>query len=248
MAAVPLDAETVRVRWLAVPEDASHQSRWRAMLDDEELARADRFLFAEDRNTFTAAHALARAVLSEATGHPTGFWRYAKAPFGKPALHPSCAVDGLRFNISHTRGMVVCALARNDELGVDVEAADRRTNFRIADRFFAPEEARLVLAAAPEERARLFFRLWTLKEAFIKATGEGLRRPLDSFSFRLDPVRIAFHPEREDRPRHDDPAAWHFAEMLSAPERPVSLAVHRPIHRAVRLDVGGMAAEQVMAA
>jgi len=245
MLAVPLEADTVRVRWLPVPADASHLARWRAMLDDEELARADRFLFAEDRDTFTAAHALARAVLSEATGHPTDFWRYAAAPLGKPALHPSCAVDGLRFNISHTRGMVACALARDDELGVDVEAADRRTDFRIADRFFAPEEAQLVAATAPDQRARLFFRFWTLKEAFIKATGEGLRRPLDSFSYTLDPVRIAFHPGREDMPRHDDPAAWQFAEMLAAPERPVALAVHRPASRPFRLDARDVRAEDV---
>lgn len=247
MAAVPLDADTIRVRWLPVPADASHLARWRAMLDDEELGRADRFLFDEDRHTFTAAHALARAVLSEATGHPTDHWRYEKAPFGKPALHPGCAVGGLRFNISHTRGMVACALGWRDELGVDVEAADRRTDFRIADRFFAPEEARVVTVAAPEERARLFFRFWTLKEAFIKATGEGLRRPLDSFSFRLDPVRIAFHPEREDTPRRDDPAAWQFAEMLAAPERPVALAVRRPAARPIRLDAGPVRAEDVAA-
>jgi 4'-phosphopantetheinyl transferase len=242
---VPLDADSVRVRWLKVPQDASHLARWRTMLDEEERARADRFLFAADRDTFTAAHALARAVLSQATGHPTAFWRYAAAPFGKPALHPGCAVGGLRFNISHTRGMVACAVTLGDELGVDVEAADRRTDFRIADRFFAPEEARLVAAAALEQRARLFFRFWTLKEAFIKATGEGLRRPLDSFSFTLDPVRIAFHPEREGAPRHDDPAAWRFAEMQAAPERPVALAVHRPASRPMRLDAGGMCAEEV---
>jgi hypothetical protein len=129
----PLDSDTVRVRWLPVEaSDADHLSRWRGMLDAEELARADRYHFVSDRDTFTAAHALTRAMLSDATGLPTATWRYVTGEFGKPALVAGCAGGGLRFNISHTRGFVACAIAR-DEVGVDVEAFDRQTDFDIAD-------------------------------------------------------------------------------------------------------------------
>ena len=243
----PLDSDTVRVRWLAVDaEAAAHQPRWRAMLDADELAQADRYYFESDRAVYTAAHALARAMLSEATGLPTASWRYTKRAFGKPALAEACAGCGLRFNISHTHGFVACAIAR-DEVGVDVEASDRRTNFAIADRFFAPEEAQLVNAASGERQRILFFRFWTLKEAFIKATGEGLRRPLDSFSFSFDPLRVAFHPEREDTPRYDDPAGWQFFTRLAAPDRPLALAVRRDQALALRLDMGTATAGEVMA-
>lgn len=232
----PLDSDTVRMRWLPVEaSDAVHLSRWRGMLDGKELARADRFHFASDRDTFTAAHALVRTMLSDATGLPTATWRYVTGTFGKPALALDCAGGGLRFNISHTRGFVACAIAR-DEVGVDVEASDRMTEFNIAERFFAPEEAQLVKSAPPERRANMFFRFWTLKEAFIKATGEGLRRPLDSFSFTFDPVRIVFHPEREGTPRHDDPAKWQFAECRPTRDRPLALAIQRPCLRPLRLD------------
>jgi 4'-phosphopantetheinyl transferase len=232
----PLDSDTVRVRWLPVAaSDGDHLSRWRGMLDAEELARADRYHFVSDRDTFTAAHALTRVMLSDATGLPTATWRYVTGEFGKPALVADCAGGGLRFNISHTRGFVACAIARH-EIGVDVEASDRQTDFDIADRFFAPEEAQLVKSAPPEGRACVFFRFWTLKEAFIKATGEGLRRPLDSFSFTFDPVRIAFHPEREGIPRRDDPAAWQFVECRPARDRSLALAIMRNTLRPLRLD------------
>jgi 4'-phosphopantetheinyl transferase len=241
----PLDSETVRVRWLSLEaSDAIHLSRWRGMLDAEELARADRYHFVSDRDSFTAAHALARAMLSDATGLPTTTLRYVKGEFGKPALAVDCEGGRLRFNISHTRGFVACAIAR-DEVGVDVEASDRPTDFDVADRFFAPEEAQIVRSAPPEGRACVFFRFWTLKEAFIKATGEGLRRPLDSFSFMLDPVRIVFHPEREGTPRQDDPATWQFAECRPAPDRPLALAVQRTRLRPLRLNARAARAEEV---
>jgi 4'-phosphopantetheinyl transferase len=164
--------------------------------------------------------------LSESTGLPTATWRYVAGEFGKPALAADCSGSGLHFNIAHTRGLVACAIA-HDEVGVDVEASDRMTDCDIADRFFSPEEARLVRSSPPETRAHLFFRFWTLKEAFIKATGEGLTRPLDSFSFAFDPVRIQFHPERQDILRHDDPAAWRFAEIRAARDRPLAVAFRR---------------------
>jgi 4'-phosphopantetheinyl transferase len=241
----PLDPDVVRVRWLPIAEsDANHLARWRGMLDAEELAQADRYVFASDCNTYTAAHALARAMLSMATGLPTSTWRYARRPFGKPELAASCACSGLRFNLSHTRGFVACAIAY-DDVGLDVEASDRKMDFAIANRYFAPEEARLVAAAPPAQKAFLFFRFWTLKEAFIKATGEGLRRPLDSFSLSFDPLRIAFHPEREEAPRNGDPDAWQFFTCHASENRPIALAVNRPPQRPARLDMRAIQADDV---
>lgn len=215
----------IRVRWLPVGADsARHMARWRSMLDAEELARADRFMFDPDREIFTAAHALARTVLSEVTGRPTSWWRYAKGPSGKPHLAVGEDLDKLRFNISHTSGMVCCAVAWH-EIGIDVEASDRRVDLAIADRFFAPEEVALLRAAVPAHQVTLFFRFWTLKEAFIKTTGEGLGRPLDSFSFAFDPLHVRFHPDRDEQRRDDDPALWRFWELTAGHRRPVALAV-----------------------
>ncbi len=213
------------------------------MLDDEEIARADRFRFAADRASFTAAHALLRVMLSEATGLPIGVWRYTAGRFGKPALAPGCGDVRLRFNISHTPGFVACAVAE-EEVGIDVEAADRRVDLALADTAFAPEEAALLRSAPAAEQPGLFLRFWTLKEAFIKATGEGLARPLASFSFQLDPVRIRFHHDRHDATRRDHPDRWQFTEMQ--PEGAlVALAVERPVDEPVRFDARAARSDEI---
>ena len=241
----PLDTDTVSVRWLSLEAaDAAHLSYWREMLDDSELQRANGHHFVSDRETFIAAHALTRAMLSSATGKPTGAWHYVEGEFGKPYLAPGCGADGLRFNISHTRGLVACAIAYR-ELGVDVEATDRSTDIDVADTVLAPEEALLVNTAPPERQRCLFFRFWTLKEAFIKATGEGLKRPLDSFSFELDPIRISFHPERTRGSHSDDPEGWQFAEYVPLPNRHLALAFRHTPSRRVRLDVRAARPEEI---
>jgi 4'-phosphopantetheinyl transferase len=87
--------------------------------------------------------------------------------------------------------MVAVAIAEGTEVGVDVEPTDRRAeSMKLAERFFAPEEVALLRAVEGEARRDLFFAIWTLKEAVIKATGQGLSRALDSFSVSPDPPRV----------------------------------------------------------
>jgi 4'-phosphopantetheinyl transferase len=152
---------------------------------------------------------------------------------------PGSGDGGLRFNISHTRGLVARAVTREDELGLDVEVTDRPTALETTSRYFAADEVHAVLHAEPEKRRCLFFRFWTLKEAFIKATGEGLNRPLDSFAFSLDPIRVAFHT------RGNDPTDWQFVECSPRPHRQLALALCRPRSRPMRLDARAMRPEEV---
>ncbi len=168
------------------------------MLDDAERARAARFAFHEDRQAYVAAHALLRAALSQQAGGPPRDWRFAATELGKPYL-----IDpprDLRFSMTHTRGMVAVAVTEGVEIGVDVEPANRRAeSMKLADRFFAPKEAAMLRALEGDARREAFFAIWTLKEAVVKATGEGLSRGLDSFTIFLDPPRIEMR---------DDPGAW----------------------------------------
>jgi 4'-phosphopantetheinyl transferase len=121
---------------------------------------------------------------------------------------------------------------------VDVERSDRAVDLAIARHYFAPEEVRVLNSASPGREGKVFFRFWSLKEAFIKATGEGLNRPLDSFSFSFEPVRIAFHPERDNRRGHDSSANWRFWKWQPASDCVAALAVRSAHGTSIRLDAG----------
>lgn len=200
----------VAVRALALGGIAPEQ--WQAlaaMLDDEERARAARFAFEEDRRAYVAAHALLRSELSRrAGGRPPQDWRFAATKLGKPYL-----IDpprDWRFSLTHARGMAAVAVAEGVDVGVDVEPSDRRAeSMKLAERFFAPEEVSFLRALQGEARRDGFFAIWTLKEAVVKATGEGLSRALDSFAISLDPPRVTMRGA--SRPAHWRIAQWQVA-------------------------------------
>lgn len=220
----PLAEGAVAVWWMAVaspPDDAV--ARWFAVLDEEERARADRFRFAADREIYIAAHALTRALLAAVGGLPAPAWRFVAGATGKPEIDPALGRSRLRFNLSHTRGLVACAAGLDDDLGVDVDASDRvKDELELAEHFFAADEVSLLREIAKEQRRNAFFRIWTLKEAYIKATGLGLACPLDSFAFGLDPITIRFRADVAD-----DPATWQFMQWQPTARHLIALAVRR---------------------
>jgi len=212
---------------------AAVMAQWRAVLDGAEQAQADRFHFEEDRSTYTAAHWLVRNALASVGGLAPADWRFIAEKRGKPAIDLALGRPELRFNLSHTRGFVACAVGVGGEIGIDVEALTRTpAGLDISERFFSPSEVAVLRGTPPDRQRDTFLRFWTLKEAFIKATGEGLGRGLDSFSFSLDPVAISFHPGDAE-----EPARWTFIERRPTPRHLLALAVRHPAASPVKLTV-----------
>jgi len=184
---------------------------WAAVLDDAELARAARFAFPHSRIAFVAAHALTRAALAAATGAPPAAFGFASGPHGKPEALLGGRPAGLAFNLSHTDGGVGVAVAAVPGLmlGFDLEPLGRRTPPEVARRCFTASELGWLDGLPAADRAEGFLRLWTLKEAFIKATGRGLTQDLAAFWFRVDPPSVGFAPGRPGRPQD-----WCFAQRI----------------------------------
>jgi 4'-phosphopantetheinyl transferase len=182
-----------------------------AVLDDGERARGARFVTARHRVLFVAAHALVRAALSGLTDAPPAAWRFVPDKNGKPAAHLGARPAPISFNLSHTDGLAgVAAIAQPGRaLGFDVERLARAVDLRVADRFFNRHETRWLEGLAEPLRRSGFLRLWTLKEAFIKATGKGLTQDLASFWFDPCPPRIDFAPSLAERP-----ADWWFEQRV----------------------------------
>jgi 4'-phosphopantetheinyl transferase len=190
-------------------------------LSPEELDRASRFVFEKDRQLYITAHALLHYCLDCAACEPKQ--KFLVGPYGKPELEPPFGDPPLRFNLSHTNGMVACALSRGYVLGVDVEEINRSLNLEaIVRRAFAPEEQRLLADKKDAERSETFFRLWALKEAIIKGIGRGLALPMQSFEFKLDPISLSISAEVGE-----DSDAWQMHELVPSPVHRLAVAVKR---------------------
>jgi 4'-phosphopantetheinyl transferase len=192
-----------------------------AQLSPDERARCQRFVFRRDRRDFAAGHALLRRVLSMHDDVRADAWTFVADANGKPALAHGAGAPPLAFNLSHTNGLVACAVTRDGEVGVDVECVERVTDSRdIAERYFSTAELAQLDACRGDERAARFIELWTLKEAYLKAIGSGLAQPLDTFAFSFDDaggVRFSAQPDA-------GPAAWTFALFAPSPRHRLAVA------------------------
>jgi 4'-phosphopantetheinyl transferase len=179
--------------WRAALEFESEQLDTFALtLSDDERARAERFVLERDRNSFVAARGILRALLARYSGCAPGGIEFAYGPQGKPALSHRSTANSVRFNLSHSHGVAVIAVAREREVGVDVEKIrPERAGEEIAQRYFSAEEVEELRALTANQRTEGFFLCWTRKEAYVKALGEGLRFPLDRFRVSLSPGKPA---------------------------------------------------------
>jgi 4'-phosphopantetheinyl transferase len=235
--------------WLLVaPEEApdARARRCEALLDAGERARLGRFRAAADARRYLFAHALARTTLSRyAPATPPEAWRFRVNAHGRPEIDwppetpEVAAAPPLRFNISHTAGLVACAVTRRRDVGVDVEHVhpprwNEESCLEVAATSFAPAERAGLEAAPLEARRGRFFSIWTLKEAYIKARGLGLALPLARFAFDVDAPEPAI---RFEAGFDDDPRSWHFARLTPTPTHALALAVRRARGEALRVQV-----------
>jgi len=157
-------------------------------LSPDEKARADRFHFAKDRSRFVVSHGALRELLG-------GYLRLTPASVGlaydekrKPCLQADPDLTAkVHFNASHSESLAVFAFSKDSELGIDIEYLARDVDYdAILERQFSEAEKAQLRALSTDARRLAFFRVWTRKEAYLKATGDGLRTALDSFTVPLD--------------------------------------------------------------
>ncbi|MDF2690515.1 MAG: sfp [Gammaproteobacteria bacterium] len=146
-------------------------------LSDSEKARANRFYFPEHRCHFIAARGILRELLAGVLAQSPDKIEFHYQSLGKPEL----LNQALQFNVSHSGPQALFAFTLGHSIGVDIEKIKACDELELAARFFAKEEYQALLALAPLHRRQSFFQIWSQKEAFIKALGQGLSY-LDKFS------------------------------------------------------------------
>jgi len=186
----------VRV-WYARPREvwptAAAAARALDWLQPAERARHDRYRREADRAMFLLGRVMARALVGRALGVAPTAWPWRDGPRGRPEI--DVAACGLSFNLAHSAGVVVCAVGRGVEVGVDVEHRARTTiDPRMVARYCSPAEQADIAARGDVGWQDRFLKFWTLKEAYLKARGLGLVVPLAELSFdlRTPEIRLEF--------------------------------------------------------
>lgn len=215
--------------WLTDPgcvTDSATLEAYDALMTSEEREKQRRFRIARDRHDYLVTRALVRTTLSRYGAVPPAAWRLEHNRHGRPHLPPGQCERDLRFNVSHTRGLIACAVTLGREIGVDVECMSRPgETVEVADRYFSASEIGSLRALPADRRRERFFEYWTLKESYIKARGMGLALPLAQFSFLLDGrpgIGVVFDKRLEDDARH-----WQFELMRPTPDHMLALGVQR---------------------
>jgi 4'-phosphopantetheinyl transferase len=188
------------------------------LLSADEKDRGNRFYRERDRRRFIVAHGAVRTILAEYLQADPREVRFASGRSGKPFL----PATSLRFNLSHSGELAVVAVGFEREVGIDIEEhRDVSDALQIAVRFFAASETERLqrIADDPVMLATSFLRCWTRKEAFVKAVGQGLSYPLNSFE-------VSFHADETDElrfPPYQD-VSWRLRSVDAGPDYYCALA------------------------
>lgn len=209
--------------WIADALDTVAIDASETTLSADERARAARFHFERDRRVYCASHLFLRQTLSRYAAVAPHDWQFVTGAWGRPEIAPSSAAEGLRFNLSHSGTMAACAVTRHRDVGVDLEEVkpDRATSALLA-RVLGPAELASMEGLAPAGRDRAFIERWTLKEAYLKATGRG---------FSIEPREVQFDLSSASDPQltfassiNDAAGEWRFWRRHLSPTHIVSVA------------------------
>jgi len=198
--------------------------RYRALLDEAERTRAARFIRDLHRDRFIIGRARLRMLLGRYLSQPPESVAFTYGAQGKPSLTLAPNPGPFSFNLSHSGGAAICAIAGFDRVGVDMEATkESRDLLPIARRFFSEAERDQLLALPKVQQCPAFYLCWASKEALLKAWGTGLLTPLEKFTVLVGPGKARINridlPEWAQTPWRVYPvdAPPGFAAALATP-------------------------------
>lgn len=219
-----LSSADVHVWQAALNPPAALVQQLAQTLRPNERARAARFHFERDRRRFIVARGALRAILGRYLALAPEQVALSYGPQGKPFLTRQPENAPLQFNVAHSHELALLAFARSREIGVDLEHVHPMPDMeQIAARFFSVQENEALKKVPDNQKLDAFFNCWTRKEAYIKARGQGLSIPLDSFCVSLAPGRPAALLKVENNPQ--ETARWTLTALQPAPGYVAALAV-----------------------
>lgn len=182
-AAPTLDTSDVHLWLMSLNQPPREVEALQLLLSEEELIRTNRFRFETDRRTHIVSRGLLKRLLGVYLNIDPPLVRIAYNAFGKPSLTRGIRNRQLHFNLAHSGEFVLFGFTQHQELGVDLELLRASDGYMrsIANRFFAADERAMLNSVRKPELSRAFFRIWTRKEAYVKAIGQGVSYPFETF-------------------------------------------------------------------
>ena len=190
-------------------------------LSEAEHLRASRFRFAADRKRFLGSHTALRSILATYLDAAPRTLEFGEGLHGKPLLRAPLHGAALRFSLTHSGSLALVAVTRGREVGVDIEhVRPVKDVLGVAASFFSPKERDALARIAQDYRLRAFLATWVLKEAYLKACGEGLLRSPNAFD-----VTIEDNPRLlQVRDRPGDETRWSLRYLDAGKEFVAALA------------------------
>jgi 4'-phosphopantetheinyl transferase len=211
-----LSADEAHVWRAALDQPANVVSKLAPLLSPDEYQRAIRYYRPPDRDRYVVGRGILRKILSAYLALSPGELRFTYNEYGKPAVSDDQNDRGLNFNLSHSAELILYAVTRERDVGIDIEhIREDFATFEIAERFFSKDEVAALKSLPTHQRTIGFFNCWSRKEAFIKAKGMGVSYPLLKVDNDLQEVALWKMYELK-------PGAGYAAAMI-ATEPPVNL-------------------------
>lgn len=218
-------ANEVHVFLAPLTATAEQQQHCLRYLNETERARAFRFLSPIDQQQFIIAHGILRILLGHYLQTAPESIGFSFNPQLKPALMPAHV---LQFNLTHSSNMAAFAFNTSGAIGIDIEKIQSEQKMDVAERYFSEQEVDALKALPDHERAAMFYRFWSKKEAIIKANGKGLGVPLASFSVSTttDPEQVSVEND-----------IWSLYSLNLHPDYAAALALTQPLTRLTQGEV-----------
>ncbi len=228
---LPLEPNKVDVWQANLSLDPSVLQDLQKTLSEDEKHRADRFYFPEDKNYYIAARGILRSILSRYLRTSPELIKFTYTPQGKPYLEHNTrenSIDyknkSIQFNLSHSQNLALYAVAGDRPVGIDLEYCRSLPDaLALAKRWFLPTEYQELLAQTNQELN--FFRIWTAKEAYLKATGAGLR-DLATVEVMITPENYLQYKTIQDS--KELAQQWSLLELNPAPNYAAAIAISQP--------------------
>lgn len=213
--------------WCALcVQERSHIDELALALSGNEHLTAKQYFFQKDQEHFVIAHGILRKMLGKYLNIQTNQVKFYYGANGKPLVKEMVDGKSLSFNMSYSQGLILYAFTWDRRIGVDIEHISPMSDAEeISQRFFSHHENISLRTIPKSERLEAFYNCWTRKEAFLKATGEGLSRSLDSFDVSLVPGEPAQLIYVKGDPL--EASRWSLWSLITVPDFVGTLAVEK---------------------